>query len=100
MSGLDGTPCIGDDDDMADKPAAEKKDESFEQLLKKLEDVVVRLERGELPLEESLKAYEEGVRLVRDAQGRLDGMDKRLEQLLKDGTTTPMPAPSSDDDRA
>jgi exodeoxyribonuclease VII small subunit len=69
---------------------AEKKEDSFESMLKKLEDVVARLEKGDLPLEESLKAYEEGVGLVRSAQGRLDGMDKKLEQLLKDGTTKAM----------
>jgi len=68
---------------------------SFEELMKKLESVVGRLEKGELPLEDSLKAYEEGIALVRSAQGRLDGMDKRLEQLLADGRTVAMPTPSS-----
>ena len=63
---------------------------SFEELLKKLEGVVARLEKGDLPLEESLKAYEEGIALVRSAQGRLDGMDKRLEELLSDGKTRPL----------
>jgi exodeoxyribonuclease VII small subunit len=75
---------------------AEKKEDSFEAMLKKLEDVVARLEKGDLPLEESLKAYEDGVGLVRAAQGRLDGMDKKLEQLLKDGTTKAMDAPADE----
>jgi exodeoxyribonuclease VII small subunit len=75
---------------------AEKKEESFEAMLKKLEDVVMRLEKGDLPLEESLKAYEDGVGLVRAAQGRLDGMDKKLEQLLKDGTTKSIDAPADE----
>src|SRR4051812_12328679 len=56
-SGLDGTSCISDDDDMASKPddknAEKPAADSFELILKRLEDVVVRLERGELPLEES-----------------------------------------------
>jgi exodeoxyribonuclease VII small subunit len=63
---------------------------SFEELMKKLEAVVARLERGDLSLEDSLKSYEEGIALVRSAQGRLDGMDKRLEELLKDGQTRPI----------
>jgi exodeoxyribonuclease VII small subunit len=67
---------------------------SFEEVLKKLEAVVAKLERGDLALEDSLRAYEEGIALVRSAQGRLDGMDKRLEQLLKDGRTAPMPPPA------
>lgn len=45
------------------------------------------LEEGDIPLEESLKAYEEGVGLVRQAQGRLDAMDARLEELLQNGQT-------------
>ena len=60
---------------------------SFEEVLKKLEVVVAKLEKGDIPLEQSLEAYEEGIALVRSAQGRLDGMDKRLEQLLHDGKT-------------
>ena len=70
-----------------------KTEPSFEDVLKRFEAVVLRLEKGDLPLEESLRAYEEGVALVRSAQGRLDGMDRRLEQLLADGRTSPLPAP-------
>lgn len=74
--------------------ATTNKDElTFEQTLRKLEEVVQKLEKGELPLEQSLEAYEEGIALVRSAQGRLDGMDKRLEQLLHDGKTAPMKTP-------
>ncbi len=41
-----------------------------------------RLEGGELPLEESLKLFEEGVRLARTAEARLDAAEKRVEELL------------------
>ena len=60
---------------------------SFEDVLKKLEVVVAKLEKGDIALEQSLEAYEQGIALVRTAQSRLDGMDKRLEQLLHDGKT-------------
>jgi exodeoxyribonuclease VII small subunit len=63
---------------------------SFETALAALEGVVTRLEKGELSLEESLHAYEEGVRLVHAARSRLDGMQKRLDQLLDDGSTRPL----------
>lgn len=63
---------------------------SFEAALAALEQVVVRLEKGDLSLEDSLVAYEAGVRLVHQARGRLDGMQSRLEQLLADGTTAPL----------
>jgi exodeoxyribonuclease VII small subunit len=59
--------------------------EPFEVLIERLEGLVGRLEDGDLSLEDSLKAYEEGIRAVREAQGRLDAMDARLEQLTRDG---------------
>jgi exodeoxyribonuclease VII small subunit len=76
-------------------PQAPPKDDaaappSFEVALAQLEEVVGRLEKGDLPLEESLRAYEAGVRLVQQAKGRLDDMSARLEILQQDGTTRPL----------
>ena len=73
----------------ADKPT-EATDEPFEQLMARLERIVSELEKGELPLERSLEAYEAGIGLVRTAQRRLDQMDRRLEELKADGSTTPL----------
>jgi exodeoxyribonuclease VII small subunit len=73
------------------KPKAQTTDDApFESLMSGLESIVMKLEKGELSLEESLTAYEEGVRLVRRAQSRLDVMDKRLSELLADGTLAPL----------
>jgi exodeoxyribonuclease VII small subunit len=55
---------------------------SFEQAIKRLSDIVQKLERGDLPLEESLRLFEEGVRLSRASQEKLDGAQKRVEELL------------------
>jgi exodeoxyribonuclease VII small subunit len=55
---------------------------SFEAAIKRLTEIVQTLERGELPLEESLRLFEEGVNLSRVSQERLDGAEKRVEQLL------------------
>jgi len=62
--------------------------EKFETVLKKLEDVVRRLEGGELSLDESLKAFEEGVRHAGFCAKKLDEAESRVEVLLrqKDGT--------------
>jgi exodeoxyribonuclease VII small subunit len=57
--------------------------EKFETALKKLEDVVRRLEGGELSLEDSLKAFEEGVKQANFCAGKLDEAEKRVEILLK-----------------
>jgi exodeoxyribonuclease VII small subunit len=55
---------------------------SFEAAIKRLTEIVQTLERGELPLEESLRLFEEGVKLSRVSQARLDAAEKRVEQLL------------------
>jgi exodeoxyribonuclease VII small subunit len=54
----------------------------FEASIKRLTEIVQTLERGELPLEESLRLFEEGTKLSRSAQQRLDAAEKRVEQLL------------------
>jgi len=57
---------------------------TFEAALKQLEEIVQRLEQGELPLEESLRLYEEGIRLSRLCQGRLEEAEGRIAVLVKD----------------
>jgi exodeoxyribonuclease VII small subunit len=58
--------------------------ETFEAALKQLEEIVQRLERGELPLEESLKLYEEGIRLSRVCHAKLEEAEGKIELLMKD----------------
>lgn len=57
--------------------------DKFETSLKKLEEIVRRLESGELSLEESLKAFEEGVKHAGFCAGRLNEAEQRVELLLK-----------------
>ena len=75
---------------------------SFEASITRLTEIVEQLERGELPLEESLRLFEEGVRLSRISQARLDRAQKKVEELLRvDGDGTPRTAPfaTTEDDR-
>jgi exodeoxyribonuclease VII small subunit len=58
--------------------------QTFESSLAALEKVVRELERGELPLEKSLELFEEGVRLSRECQERLNEAERRIEVLLQD----------------
>jgi len=62
--------------------------ERFEDALNKLEKIVSQLEEGDISLEESLKLFEEGIRLSRLCNQKLDQAEKRVEILLKgeDGT--------------
>jgi exodeoxyribonuclease VII small subunit len=57
---------------------------NFEAALQRLDGVLESLEHGDLALEESLAAFEEGVRLVKFCQQKLDEVEKRVELLLKD----------------
>jgi len=54
----------------------------FDQILARLREVVVRLESGELSLEQSLVIYEEGVQLARRGQQLLASAEKRVEILV------------------
>jgi exodeoxyribonuclease VII small subunit len=58
--------------------------EKFEEALSKLEKVVEKLEAGDISLEESLRLFEEGIRLSRFCNQKLDEAEKRVEILLKD----------------
>ena len=55
----------------------------FEDALKRLEDIVEQLESGELELEESIKVFEEGIRLAVFCQQELEKADGKIQQLLK-----------------
>ena len=61
------------------------KPEKFGTSLQKLESIVNHLEGGNLSLEESLKAFEEGVKLAKSCQERLNEAQKKVEILMKDG---------------
>ena len=59
------------------------KDMNFEKALEKLEKIVDNLEAGDLPLDASLKKYEEGIKLARDCQQKLDKAKEKIEILVK-----------------
>ena len=62
---------------------SDPKEMEFEPALKKLEDVVNKLENGDLSLEDALKAYEEGVRMADICTKRLSDAEKKVEVLMK-----------------
>lgn len=62
---------------------------SFESALERLEGIVRTLESGELPLDDSLAAFEEGVRLSTFCHKRLDEVEKKVQLLLADGARVP-----------
>ncbi len=71
----------------------EQQAKSFEASLESLEQIVHELEQGDLPLEKSLELFEQGIRLSRQCQERLNQAERRIEVLLRDnqGRTSVMP---------
>jgi exodeoxyribonuclease VII small subunit len=60
---------------------AEKK---FEAAMARLEEIVQELEKGDIPLEQSLKLFEEGIKLSRICNKRLEEAERKVEILIKD----------------
>ncbi|MDD2679185.1 MAG: exodeoxyribonuclease VII small subunit [Candidatus Omnitrophica bacterium] len=60
-----------------------KEKQSFEEDLKKLQKIVEELSAGKLTLGESLKKYEEGIRLAESCSKELEGAERKVEALMK-----------------
>ena len=76
---------------------AEKK---FEAALARLEEIVQELEKGDLSLEQSLRRFEEGIKLSRICNKRLDEAERKVEILLKDksGSLSAQPFTEQDEE--
>lgn len=59
-------------------------EKTFEESLIELEEIVGRLEDGDMPLEESLALFEQGIKLSRDCRSRLTNAERRIEILMQD----------------
>ena len=79
------------------KPAAEA---NFEQAMKRLEEIVEKMESGDLPLEDLIVRYEEGMKLVKICQERLAAAEQRIEIITRNSVGKPLvkefePAPTA-----
>ncbi|HOO89752.1 MAG TPA: exodeoxyribonuclease VII small subunit [Syntrophales bacterium] len=75
-------------------------EKKFEKALEKLEGIVRKMEEGNMSLEESLKAFEEGIKLSRFCTEKLDEAEKRVKLLLREGDAlTVKPFGEKDEDR-
>jgi exodeoxyribonuclease VII small subunit len=57
----------------------------FEEAMERLEEIVRDLEDGDLPLEESLKAFEEGMNLIKFCSEKLEEVERKVTKLVKEG---------------
>ena len=58
---------------------------SFEESVKRLNEIVETLERGDIPLEESIRYFEEGMELVKRCKSLLAAAEEKVEMLMKSG---------------
>jgi len=67
--------------------------QTFEAMMERLQELVGRLETGNLTLEESIQAFEEGMALVRKCTGVLSQAEQRIVKLTRDATGQPVAVP-------
>ena len=84
------------DDEAARAGAADQTGDGvkFEEQLENLESIVTRIDSGELSLEESIDAFEHGVKLVRSLNHKLDEVERRVEVLTRGNTPATPPTPT------
>lgn len=78
-----------------------EKNIKFEKAMEKLEEIVHALEKGDIALEDSLKFFEEGIKLSQVCMAKLDEAEKRVDILMKDKgkpVLKPFPAETTGDD--
>lgn len=73
---------------MATQNTQSESELDFENTLQQLEQIVSRLENGDLPLEDALQAFEQGIKLANAGQERLKQAEQRIQILLQKDTTS------------
>ena len=69
---------------------------TFEQNIRRLEEIVAALEKGDAPLADSLALFEEGTRLIAACSGELDRAEQRVVKLMKGADGAPVELPFAD----
>ncbi|HEC83001.1 MAG TPA: exodeoxyribonuclease VII small subunit [Firmicutes bacterium] len=57
----------------------------FEDAMKRIEEIVNQLEKGDLPLEQALEHFEEAIKLARICQAKLEDAQQRISKLVREG---------------
>ncbi|WP_268966377.1 exodeoxyribonuclease VII small subunit [Paenibacillus cymbidii] len=72
---------------------------SFEQAMDKLETIVSKLESGDIPLEQAIELFQEGMRLSQLCSGKLENVERKIEMLIEEnGTYTKKPFTAGTDE--
>ena len=71
---------------------------TFEQQLSRLEEIVAALERGDAPLADSLKLFEEGTKLIAACSKQLDQAEQQVVKLMKGADGAPVELPFAEEE--
>ncbi len=71
---------------------------SFEQSMNRLDEIVQQLEKGDAPLEDALKLFEEGIGLVHSCNDLLDSAELQVAKLMKGADGEPLELPFEEDE--
>lgn len=81
------------------KNHAEEKSVSFEAAMEKLEEIVARLENGDVPLEQAIDLFQEGMKLSQLCNQKLEQVERKIEMLVEEnGTYVKKPLPAGSDE--
>ncbi|MGM9618718.1 MAG: exodeoxyribonuclease VII small subunit [Oscillospiraceae bacterium] len=69
------------------------KKQSFEEKMRRLEEIAAALEKGDAPLEDSLKLFQEGTKLIADCGSQLETAEQQVVQLMKGADGAPVELP-------
>ena len=68
---------------MSETMVDENQEKTFEQAMKRLEEIVERMENGDLSLDDSLSLFEEGIGLARTCSNRLNDVEGRIQKMVR-----------------
>ncbi len=63
---------------------SKKEDSNFEELMSKLEEITNKLEKEQLPLDETVKLFEEGMKISKECNSKLEVAEKKITMLIND----------------
>ncbi|MBQ1547911.1 MAG: exodeoxyribonuclease VII small subunit [Lachnospiraceae bacterium] len=71
--------------------AENKKEKTLEESFSELDDIIEKMEEGDLPLEETFELYKKGMEAVRECGTKIDAVEKQVKVLTEEGDFTDLP---------
>lgn len=73
-----------DEDINQNQQSKEEEEQTFEEAMKKMEDIVAKLEEGDVPLEKAIQLFQEGMTLSKTCHLKLKNVEKKMDQIVEE----------------